>query len=109
MGREDFSLGGQEKFLHVFLANAKAAAGDDGYDLESGFAARRLFGAQFGQMLDAGDLVPGGAVVLRNLRLDGEDQDKTDGEGLLRPRLAQGITRKPLLPESHDSQYFGAP
>jgi len=44
VGRENFSLGGQEQFLHVFLANAKAAAGDDGYDLESGFAARRLFG-----------------------------------------------------------------
>lgn len=67
---EDLSSGGEEELLHVLAADTEAAAGNAGNDFESRLALRAPFHAERAEVLDAGHLVAGGAVVFGELGLD---------------------------------------
>ncbi len=61
---EDFSSGGDEHLLHVLDSDAKSPAGDARDDLIFLLAVRHVGGAKRAEVLDAGDLIAGRAVVL---------------------------------------------
>lgn len=67
---KNFSLGGDQHFLHVFPADAKAATADAGDHLERCMAFGFPFSSNFGKMLNSCHFVPGCAVVLGNFGFD---------------------------------------
>ena len=67
---EDLASGGEQELLHVFAADAKAAAGNAGDDFKSKLALRAPVHAEGAEVLDTRHLVAGCAVVFGELRLD---------------------------------------
>ena len=78
--RQYLAPAGQQQFFHVLAADAEAAAADAGDDfvLEAAGALAAL--AQLAQVLDAGGLVAGGAIVLGDLRLNNDLSGRTRRE-----------------------------
>lgn len=68
--REDLAPGREDHLFHVFTTNAETSPADAGDDLISWVVRRPTGKTQFAEVLNAGHLIPSGAVVFGNLRFN---------------------------------------